>query len=183
MAETDGKNGNRPHRRQRGGDCAPANGTDGKSEMVPRCWKAAKRCANARPEELKALQSARKDRPLEIGPAREARRNAAQPRPGRALQRLPAPASRQNQSRRGGLQLYLGHGRHDVLRLHHAGVHRHAADVLLPPLEGRGFPRHPVSRTRCPLRQTAAEHAPLGRSPDGHHGGAPHVPCLSHGFV
>ena len=36
---------------------------------------------------------------------------------------------------------------------------------------------------RCALRQAAAQHAPLGGAPDGHHGVAAHVPRLSDRFV
>jgi len=54
-------------------------------------------------------------------------------------QRFPAPASGQDQSRCSALQLYVGNGRHHVLSFHRADLHRHSADVLLPPVEGSAF--------------------------------------------
>jgi hypothetical protein len=46
------------------------------------------------------------------------------------------------------------------------------------------FYYHPtLPRARCPLRQVAPQHAPLGRSPDDHHRLAPHVPRLPHRFL
>ena len=100
----------------------------------------------------------------------QARRHAAQPRAGRAVQRLPAPAPGQDQSRRGALQLHVGDGRDHFLSVHRAHLHRHAADVLLPPHQGAGLPRHALSRARRAVRQVAAQHASLGRAPDGDHG-------------
>ena len=46
------------------------------------------------------------------------------------------------------------------------------------PVEGRGLPRHSVSRARRAVREAAAQHAPLGRAPDGDHDRAAHVPRL-----
>src|SRR5215472_12607792 len=52
-----------------------------------------------------------------------------QTRPGRAFQRLFAPAPRENQSRRGALQLYVGHGRNHVLLIYRSDLHRRVAHV------------------------------------------------------
>ena len=51
------------------------------------------------------------------------------------------------------------------------------------PEQSAGLPRRPLSRTRRSLRQTAAQHAPLGRAFDGDRGLAAHVPSFSDGLV
>ena len=51
------------------------------------------------------------------------------------------------------------------------------------PSQGGGLPRHSVPGKRRPVRQAAAQHAPLGRAPDGDHGGAAHVPRVPHRVV
>jgi len=72
---------------------------------------------------------------------------------------------------------------HHLLPFHRTHSHRRAADVLLPSDQGAGVPRHYLFDERCALRLAAAQHAPLGGAPDGHHGVAAHVPRLSDGFV
>ncbi len=96
--------------------------------------------------------------------------------PGHPLERLPAPPPGEDQPRRRALRVHVGHGRHHLLPLHRADLHRRAADVLLPPDEGAGVPRHSLPRTRRAVRQAPAEHAPLGGAPDGDHDVAAHVP-------
>ena len=73
-------------------------------------------------------------------------------------------------------KLHLGHGRHHLLPVHRPDLYRRPADVLLPPDQGAGLPRHSVSGERRALRQAAAQHAPLGRAPDDHRRLAAHVP-------
>ena len=63
-------------------------------------------------------------------------------------QRFLSPASRQSESRRREIQLHLGHGRHHFLSVHRADLYRRSADVLLPPHQGAGLPRHSVSGKR-----------------------------------
>ncbi len=87
----------------------------------------------------------------------QARRHAAQSRPGRALQRFPAPAPGQDQPRRRALQLHLGHGRHHLLPVYRADLHRRAPDVLLPSQQGAGLPRRALSgSTTCPSASCCA---------------------------
>ena len=103
------------------------------------------------------------------------RTDTAHPLPGGPLECLPASPSGKSQPGCRPLQLHLGHGRNDVLSVPRADFHRRSPDVLLPPHEDSGVPRHPVSRTRCAFRQAAAEHAPLGGPPDDPHALAAYV--------
>jgi len=125
---TDGPNGAAGN----GSDSSSAGG-NGAKKRVAVIVEGAKAVRTQATEEIKALKHPEKTDLWEVHAAGQARRDSAQPGAGRIEQCLSAFASGQDQPRRGGLQIYVGHGRHDVLRLHHAGFHRHSAHVLLSP--------------------------------------------------
>jgi len=57
----------------------------------------------------------------------------------RAVERVSASASGEDQSRCGALQLHVGHGRDYFLFVYRAHLHRRVADVLLPPSKVQAF--------------------------------------------
>ena len=75
-------------------------------------------------EQVEGSEGAHQDPGLYLDLPPQARRHSPQSRSGRALQRFPASASREDQSRRGALQLHLGNGRHHVLSVYCADLHR-----------------------------------------------------------
>ena len=120
-------------------------------------------------------EEARENAALQVDFSRQTRRHGAGARPRRPYQCLLSPPSRQDQPRRDALQLHLGNGRDYLLPVYCAHLHGRPVDVLLSPHQGPGLPGHYLPDERRAVRTAAAQHAPLGRAPDGDRGVAAYV--------
>src|SRR5919197_1357778 len=122
------------------------------------------------------------DLPAWLDLPRRLPRHLAGPSPRDDEQRAVPPAPGQGEAARAQAHLHLLPGRAVVLPLHPADHHRDLPDVLLP-ADGRSgagarLQRHAGAVDLGVLRSTGAQHAPMGRAPDGLHGLPAHGPGL-----